>query len=96
MIDRIWERWAEKTAPIVARATAMLAASLDPECEGCRVEHQTRGRYFSGHTCAKWKMRQVLWAYDRARKKRRVAPTLEKLREELLRVQWIRAEVRKP
>lgn len=59
MIDTMFERWAERTAPLVARATAMTAAGLDPACEGCRVAFDTEGRYWSSHTCEAGKARQA-------------------------------------
>lgn len=59
MIDRIWERWAEKMAPLIQRAAAMTEKGLDPACEGCRTAFQTNGKFWSGHTCERGKANQA-------------------------------------
>ncbi len=51
MLDRAWEQWSRRTAPLVARNEKMLAAGLDPACKGCVLHHRTSGKYMMTHTC---------------------------------------------
>jgi hypothetical protein len=101
VIDTLFERWAAQSAARAAANAPLLAAGLDPTCEGCRTHFRTQGMYMARHTCAKRFEEQAYWvlcAYERARgsegkgprsKARKVAPTPERLREELGRLRFI-------